>query len=88
MNTVLKTEDNQSVLMQITRFGAIPTTGETFSLPSGAAFVIKNDSEEAVSVTIMPALGDFLVTTNLQPGWNPELVRSINIGPADLLWGY
>jgi len=68
MNTVLKTEDNQSVHMQITKFGPIPTTGVTFSMPDGSAFLIKNDTDIVISVIVMPALGDTLVTTNMQSG--------------------
>lgn len=87
MNIVLKTDENQSILMQVSKFGAIPTTGGNFSMPDGSAFLVKNDTDTPVSLTVMPALGNTLVTTNFSSGWNPELVREVVVGPSDLLWG-
>ncbi len=54
-------------------------------------FLIKNDTSATVSLQIKPMKGDSWITTNFDPGWNPELVREIKLNATvglDLKYGY
>lgn len=98
MNTEIRTQDNHIVSLQITKFGSISPIEELgtefeFDL-NGESFLVKNDSEEAIEVSVIPALsltdenGDEVwVNTVFQPGWNPEWVRVFWAEGGSWLWG-
>lgn len=54
----------------------------------GLVFLIKNNTEDDLSVTIVPAGQTEEVTTTLYSGWNPELVKKIINAPSGLQYGY
>lgn len=55
----------------------------------GRVFLLKNNTEESLSVRIKPAGQDDIIMTTLQSGWNPELVREVYDAPANSLqYGY
>lgn len=54
----------------------------------GLIFLIKNDTEEDLQVTIVPAGQDNEITTTISVGWNPELVKKVINAPIGLKCGY
>ena len=54
----------------------------------GLIFLIKNDTEENLNVTIIPAGQSEEITTTISPGWNPELVKKVINAPSGLKYGY
>ena len=55
----------------------------------GRPFVIKNITDDAFELEIRLANQDDFVTTQIYPGWNPELIVEIHDVVADTLqWGY
>ena len=61
------------------------TTGD---FEPGVGFLIKNDTEESLQVTIVPAGQTEEVTTTISAGWNPELVKKVVNAPSGLKYGY
>jgi uncharacterized cupredoxin-like copper-binding protein len=54
-------------------------------------FLVKNDGLAQVSLQIKTMKGEDWITTNFDPGWNPELVWKIKQNAAvglDLKYGY
>lgn len=54
----------------------------------GVVFLIKNNTEDDLEVTIVPAGQSEPVTTTLYTGWNPELIKQIINAPSGLQYGY
>lgn len=54
----------------------------------GHIFLIKNNTDDNLEVTVIPAGQEEQVTTTLYPGWNPELVKKIINAPSGLQYGY
>lgn len=72
--------------------GEIEFTDGEFRLSGNTPFNIKNDGEEAVTLTVLldkMAEGDY-IETKFDPGWNPEIVRAVKEpeGTVDLKYGY
>lgn len=79
---------------QIAKMGAI--TGlqdDSFSLPDGQCFNLKNDGTSAVELSVQLAGmqdGDF-ITTWFYVGWNPEIIKVVkqtSLSGINLKWGY
>lgn len=60
--------------------------GKDFELQSG--FLIKNNTDEDLQVTIIPLDGEEEITTTIYIGWNPELVKKVINAPSGLQYGY
>ena len=60
---------------QVSKLGAI--TAGTFQLDDYKPFLIKNVTDENISVSIRLANMSAPITTVLYPGWNPELVIEV-----------
>lgn len=55
----------------------------------GRAFVVKNITEDAMELSVRLVDQDDFVTTQIYPGWNPELLIEIEDVPGDSLqYGY
>lgn len=55
----------------------------------GVPFVVKNITEDPVTLSVRLANQDDFIVTTFYPGWNPELLIEIEDIPADTLqWGY
>lgn len=54
----------------------------------GFYFLIKNNTDTDMQITIVPAGQEEEVTTTLYSGWNPELVKRVTNAPAGLQYGY
>lgn len=54
----------------------------------GVVFLIKNNNEEDLQVTIVPAGQKEQVTTTIYAGWNPELCLEVINAPSGLQYGY
>ena len=54
----------------------------------GLVFLIKNDTEESLQVTLVAAGQTEEVTTTISAGWNPELVKKVVNAPSGLKYGY
>lgn len=91
-----KTRSGWNVSAQIAKMGLIYTDemiGD-FQLEDGNCFQIKNEGEEPIELTVQLAgmNDEETVTTNFDPGWNPEIVRRVVgiLGSENynLKWGY
>ena len=55
----------------------------------GRAVVVKNITDDAIECSIRLVNQEDFVTTQIYPGWNPELIAEIEDVPADSLqYGY
>lgn len=82
----LETRQGYTVSLQISDGGNIEA-GRDFSL-GGKIFYLKNISGDTLAdVEIVLASGKSFVT-NLESGWNCEMVKQVNNAPAGLQWGY
>lgn len=54
----------------------------------GMVFLLKNNTEEDLQVTIVPAGQIDPITTTIYVGWNPELVKKVINAPSGLQYGY
>ena len=54
----------------------------------GVIFLIKNNTEEDIQVTVIPAGQDDEIITTLYQGWNPELIKKVIGAPSGLQYGY
>lgn len=77
---------------QIAKMGVIDIASGNFSFPdSGQSFLIKNDGEVAVFLSVKLAGDTEFVTTRFEVGWNPEIVAEIQQDASiqsNLKWGY
>lgn len=81
-----ETRQGYSVSMQISEGGNIEA-GHDFSL-GGEIFYLKNISGDTLEdVELVLASGKSFVT-NLEAGWNCEMVKKVINAPAGLQWGY
>lgn len=75
---------------QISVIGNI--TGSNFKLSDGKGgelgFLLKNITEEPITVDIVPYSIDIAVTTVIYPGWNVEIVREVKSNVEGLQYGY
>ncbi|MDR1348308.1 MAG: hypothetical protein LBJ63_07805 [Prevotellaceae bacterium] len=89
----MNTRSNEMVSLQIGKMGVVENLASSdFFLDSGQSFLIKNDSDDAVTLEVQLAAmksGEF-VSTIFDTGWNPELVKKIKTNSTDvrLKWGY
>lgn len=91
-----KTRSGWNVSAQIAKMGLIYTDEmiDDFQLEDGNCFQIKNEGEEPIELTVQLAgmNDEETVTTNFDPGWNPEIVRRVVgiLGSENynLKWGY
>ena len=79
---VIQSRDGQQNSLQITKM-IIPSGTYISQKP----FLVKNDSESTVDVTVTLASGEE-VTTKAFPGWNPELCTKIVNPPLVIKLGY
>lgn len=82
---------NAANSLQISIMGNI--TGANFSIPDGRGgkepFLLKNITEDPITVEVVLAGMDEPITTVLYSGWNVELVKQVNNAVADTLqYGY
>lgn len=77
------------VSLQVACYGVIEVK-DRFKLIEGGQqipFRIKNNTEEAMTVTLVDARGNEVETT-LDPGWNPEIVYELANYGEGLIYGY
>lgn len=82
---------NAANSLQISIMGNI--IGANFSIPDGRGgkepFLLKNITEDPITVEVILAGMDEPITTVLYSGWNVELVKQVNNAQADTLqYGY
>lgn len=85
MDSKLFTLSGTQVSLQVSVIDDIPA-GD-FEL--GKIFLIKNNTEDNITVQILPAGQTNYISTTLYPGWNPEIVKGVK-GVVDntLQYGY
>lgn len=54
----------------------------------GLIFLIKNDTEEDLQVTIVPAGQNNEITTTISVGWDLKLVKKVINASSGLKYGY
>lgn len=67
--------------IQISKLGPVTTGNFSQSTP----FLLKNITDENLTVEVQLANMPSTITTVLYPGWNPELVIKVNNAVADQL---
>lgn len=87
-NTVtnIVTGNNNPVIFQIGTMGNIPS-GEDFSL-KGTVFCVYNISGDNIEDVEITLASGSVVTTTIEPGWNPMLITKITSAPEGLQYGY
>lgn len=55
----------------------------------GMYFLLKNITEDNISIEVLPANSTEYISTVLYPGWNPELIKGVkNVVSNTLQYGY
>lgn len=71
--------------LQVTVVKDIPAGNFSLTVP----FVIKNNTEDPITVEILPIGQSDYISTILSPGWNPEIVIGVkNVTDKTLQYGY
>lgn len=94
----MQNRDGQQVSAQVSKMGVITLNQVQNFVMDGYPFQVKNDRDTAVTLEVLP-YGNFdrdnpsnsqWVTTNIAPGWNPEILVAIKASSqdVDLKWGY
>lgn len=84
---VLQSLNQKTVSPQVSVLNNVPE-GD-FSLPTGVYFLLKNITDEDITLEVKTADNKDFVSTKIYPGWNPELVIAVKGAPADSLqYGY
>lgn len=83
---------NAANSLQISIMGKVEAVAK-FSIPNGMGgkepFLLKNITEDPITVEVVLAGMDEPITTVLYSGWNVELVKQVNNAKADTLqYGY
>lgn len=90
METRITNRANAVNSFQISVLGSIDKAN--FNLPDGKGgelgFLIKNNTEDPISVEIIPYSMDSSITTTMYPGWNVEVVREVVNQVEGLQYGY
>lgn len=78
----------ETISLQIAEMGEINLSSD-FSLKEKGSFLVKNDNDETIELTVRLAAMDKFVTTRFYAGWNCELVREIKAadGITNLKYG-
>lgn len=84
MDTRIFNQGQVTNSLQVSILKDIPTG----NFKPGHVFLIKNNTEDDLQVTLIPAGQDEQVTTTIYSGWNPELVKEIINAPSGLQYGY
>lgn len=92
MNNRIYNRANAANSLQISIMGAVEAVAE-FSIPNGMggkeSFLLKNITEDPLTVEVVLAGMDEPITTVLYSGWNVELVKQVNNAQANTLqYGY
>lgn len=92
METInVSSKSNVGNSLQVAIMNNVPAGNFSISDGKGGklAFLLKNITEEAITITIVPAGQTNAVSTVLYPGWNVELVSQVNGVTANTLqYGY
>lgn len=81
----MATRSGEQTSLQITVLSNVPEGEHS----SEYAFLLKNITEDNLTVEILPLNGDIWIQTVLYPGWNVELVRGVrNVTVNTLQYGY
>lgn len=87
MSTRVYNIDGVSNSLQVSIMGKIPE-GDFKSI-NGDPFLIKNVTEENITINIRPYNNSEKIQTVLYPGWNPELcVEVFGVTEDQLQYGY
>lgn len=83
---------NAANSLQISIMGNVAAVAE-FSIPDGRGgkepFLLKNITEDPITVEVVLAGMEEPITTTIYSGWNVELVKQVNNAVADTLqYGY
>lgn len=90
METCIINRANATNSFQISVIGNVDKAN--FTLPDGQGgelgFLLKNNTEEPMSIELIPYSMDTSVVTIIYPGWNVELVREVVNQVEGLQYGY
>lgn len=71
---IIINQDMKVQSLQVSKIKNIPAG----NFAPGLMFLLKNITEDNISIEIRPAGQEEFVTTVLYPGWNVELVSAVN----------
>ena len=86
----MKNQGRKSITLslQVSVIGNIPSGNFKLGSPK-EVFLIKNITDEAISLSVKPAGSGEFITTQIYPGWNPEIISEIQDAPENSLqYGY
>lgn len=83
--STITTGNGNPVIFQIGTMGNIPS-GEDFNL--GRVFCVYNISGDNIEDVEITLASGSVVTTTIEPGWNPMLITKITSAPEGLQYGY
>lgn len=86
----MKNQGRKSITLslQVSVIGNIPSGNFKLGSPK-EVFLIKNITDEAISLSVKPAGSGEFITTKIYPGWNPEIIYEIQDAPENSLqYGY
>lgn len=73
------------VSLQVSALGDIPAG----TYEPGRVFLLKNITDNNITVEVLPASSDTWLSTVLYSGWNPELVKGVRgVTTNTLQYGY
>ena len=84
-DVIVKNENGCANSLQVSVLQDIPEG----NFSPGRPFVVKNITDDAILASVRPVNQENFVTTQIYPGWNPELLIAIEDVEADTLqYGY
>lgn len=90
MDNFITNRANAVNSFQISVIGSI--NKPNFKLSDGKGgelgFLIKNITEEPITVNVVPYSMDTAISTVIYPGWNVEIVREVKSNVEGLQYGY
>ena len=86
----MKNQGRKSITLslQVSVIGNIPSGNFKLGSPK-EVFLIKNITDEAISLSVKPAGSREFITTKIYPGWKPEIISEIQGAQENQLqYGY
>lgn len=84
MDTKLLNQGEVLNSLQVSILKDVPTG----NFNPGIIFLLKNITQEEITVSVVPAGQNDSIETIIYPGWNPELIKKVINAPAGLQYGY
>lgn len=87
----MKNQGRKSITLslQVSVIGNIPSLKLPLGILPKEVFLIKNLTDDILTLTVKPAGNDEFIETKVYPGWNPEIISEIQGAQENQLqYGY